>query len=92
MEPDGNLVMYAGTPAKPTLPELWSTGTSGQCSSGVCEAIFQTDGNLVLYDDGYPYWSSGTAGKGGILRLQTSAPFVSILDALGKTTVWQRQQ
>jgi hypothetical protein len=86
MQSDGNLMMYAGSPdAQGAL--LWTTRTAGNCPSGPCFAVFQGDGNLVLYtqDRSTPYWNADTAGQA--LRLTSAAPFVSILDAVGKT-VW----
>ena len=88
MQTDGNLVMYQGTPPNHIGAFIWSSGTNGSCLSGSCEAIFDSTGNLVLYDDGYPYWESGTGGKGLTLRLRTSAPFVTILDGAG--TIWPK--
>jgi hypothetical protein len=58
MQTDGNLVLYSsdGTP-------LWSTGTGGQdCTAGQCVAIFQSDGNFVVYNGSTVLWTSGTAG------------------------------
>ena len=58
MQADGNLVLYRsdGVP-------LWNTGTDGQnCGANQCFALFQGDGNLVVYNAGRPLWNSGTAG------------------------------
>ena len=87
LQADGNLVVYAGTPAAPGAG-LWSLGTTGrQCSPSTCRALFQTDGNFVLDDQTTPYWDSGTAGQGQRLRLAASAPFLAVLDA-GQRVLW----
>lgn len=46
--------------------ELWTTGAkaSNYCSGANCQMQFQSDGNLVLYKNGSPYWASGTNGIG----------------------------
>jgi hypothetical protein len=49
----------------------WSTGLGGgrSCTAATCVAAFQTDGNLVLYQNGIPYWASNTANSGNLLRV-----------------------
>jgi hypothetical protein len=81
---DGNLVVYKGqglgTP-------VWASYISGQCGDG-CQLWFQPDGNLVSYGhppSGYvPLWASNTANRGGkFMRLNNSAPYVSIINGSG---------
>jgi hypothetical protein len=61
MHSDGNLVyadpsMYGGS---------WSSKTGGR-SCSLCKAIFNVNGNLVIYSDvGEAIWSSGTRGGSG---------------------------
>lgn len=46
-------------------------------TSGRFIAIFQTDGNFVLYDNGRPIWASGTNGRGATrLTLQNDGNIV----------------
>jgi hypothetical protein len=43
---------------------IWSTGTWGQnCGANQCFALFQGDGNLVVYNGSTPLWNSGTWGN-----------------------------
>jgi hypothetical protein len=59
MQSDGNLVLYASSGGA-----LWSSGTYGQnCSTNQCVAIFQADGNFVVYKRSTPLWSSSTYGN-----------------------------
>ena len=67
---------------------LWQSGTSLQCE-GSCQAVFQNDGNLVLYgpaNTGYAaYWTSQTLNNSrGSLILSNHAPYLKILDKKGK--------
>lgn len=56
MQNDGNLVLYRYGQAR------WFTRTDGYPGSRV---IFQSDGNLVVYDrSGRARWASGTEGRG----------------------------
>jgi hypothetical protein len=68
---DGNLVLYK----KSTGQALWSSGTYGR---SIQYAIFQSDGNLVIYDPGNrPLWASGTDNKGATrLTLQDDGNLV----------------
>ena len=46
-----------------TLRSIWATNTPGSGGDGL---KFQTDGNLVIYNnDGGVAWSSNTVGKAG---------------------------
>jgi hypothetical protein len=76
MQSDGNLVLYG-----PDGAALWSTGTSGEdCSANQCLAVFQTDGNLVVYNGSTPLWSSGTSGRPDAeLLLSAQSPQLQIL-------------
>ena len=59
MQGDGNLVEYGGTTA------YWSTATDGHPGA---VAVFQADGNLVVYSsqtNGAVLWSTGTSGNPG---------------------------
>jgi surface antigen len=53
-QPDGNLVLYKQSNGQ----ALWHTATYGR---NVKQTIFQTDGNLVIYNtSNQPVWASGT--------------------------------
>jgi len=83
MQADSNLVIYLSG-----VGAVWSTGTAGSrnCNSG-CVAQFQSDGNLVLYQNSSPYWASGTGGNAGaILNLQGAWPFITITS--GSRMMW----
>jgi hypothetical protein len=72
MQGDGNLVLYSGSVSCPTAScsgnALWNSGTGGDDGAYVA---MQTDGNLVIYDNGTAVWSSNTAGfSGADLKLQ----------------------
>jgi hypothetical protein len=72
------------TPAKPTgcgdIPEGHglTNGDSFSSCDGRFSLAMQTDGNLVLYQNGVkPLWSTGTDGKGGFAAImQTDGNFV----------------
>jgi hypothetical protein len=68
---DGNLVLYRQSNGQ----ALWNTGTYGR---SVKQTIFQSDGNLVIYDtNNSPVWDSRTYGRGGTrLTLQDDGNFV----------------
>ena len=61
-----------------------STGQSIQAEAAACRLVFQTDGNLVAYEEGAAYWSAGTAGAatGGSAAMQSDGNFV-VYDAAG---------
>lgn len=84
MQSDANLVIYQGTAAP------WSSNTwnAAPCSLQKCFAIFQGDGNFVLYDDNdKPYWATATDTRGQQLDLNASAPYLVITNAAG-TPIW----
>jgi hypothetical protein len=55
---DGNLVLYKQSNGQ----ALWNTGTYGR---NVKQTIFQTDGNLVIYNNSnQPVWASNTDRRG----------------------------
>lgn len=84
MQPDGNLVLYWGSPRK----ALWASGTDGK---GATLATMQEDGNLVLYmPDGKPIWSSNTWKSGAVrATMQDDGNFV--LYKADDTPVWASQ-
>jgi hypothetical protein len=75
MEIAGNLVLYRS----PGRQLLWQSNTRGACS-GKCTAVFQADGNLVLYKNGSTaYWNTATYGNSGAqLVLAPAPPYLSI--------------
>ena len=87
LQQDGNLVL---TDAVGTI--LWSTGTSGQ---GVVQALMQTDGNFVLYNQVQPtnqpgspsdaVWSTGTHGNSGAYLSLANNGTLAILSSTGST-------
>ena len=54
-----------------------------QARSATCSLVFQTDGNLVAYDDGVAYWSAGTRGAGGGSAVMESGGNFVVYDAAG---------
>jgi hypothetical protein len=84
MQGDGNLVLYehGGT-------AVWDTGTGGQnCGTGQCVAVFQADGNLVVYNGSTPLWGSGTSGNPGAqLLLSAQSPQLEIIGS-NQSILW----
>ncbi|MFE9453397.1 hypothetical protein [Streptomyces sp. NPDC006739] len=60
LQTDGNLVEYKHTGASTWV--CWASGTNG---SGATKAIYQADGNFVLYNGGWALWASDTQWKAG---------------------------
>ena len=60
------------------------TGQSIRAEGAACRLVFQTDGNLVAYNEGVAYWHSRTAGAatGGSTVMQSDGNFV-VYDAAG---------
>jgi hypothetical protein len=69
---NGNLVVYNSLGAV-----LWASDTWGRDCSKNCLAAFQHDGNLVLYQNGVPYWASHTINPNYKLRIFDHAPYLS---------------
>ena len=70
MQGDGNLVLYRADVGR----ARWASNTAGHAGA---TAIMQTDGNLVVYEDGTALWSSGTGGHlGAYLELQDDGNLV----------------
>lgn len=76
LDDDGNLVFADGTGAVVAqrgerriehlgLDEVMLPGDQVSGEGGVSRLLMQTDGNLVLYRDSTPLWSSGTQGNPG---------------------------
>ncbi|WP_196139547.1 phosphatidylinositol-specific phospholipase C domain-containing protein [Aliikangiella sp. G2MR2-5] len=83
MQHDGNLVLYRFSNGRVAEP-LWATGTNWGSQH---RAIFQGDGNLVVYDQyGNALWASHTHGSGNRLILQGDGNLV-IYNATGGA-VW----
>ncbi len=95
---DGNLVLYTAQNvalwATSLVPQnnaagFWGLTQGLSCSS--CYAVFQGDGNLVLYDPNsnynpyHAYWASNTSGPQQ-LRISASAPYVVLTD--GTDVLW----
>jgi subtilase family serine protease len=87
MQGDGNLVLY-----EQSGPAVWSSGTYGQnCGSDQCFAVFQIDGNFVVYNGSTALWNSGTYGNPGAeLVLSAQSPQLQIID--GNQTLWLAPQ
>jgi len=60
---------------------LWQTGTTSSCSTG-CTAIFQNDGNLVLYSaDGKVIWGANTWNNNmGSMAFNSQPPYLQIFN------------
>src|SRR5258708_20150922 len=64
---------------------LWQTNTSGQCGS-TCRAVFQNDGNLVLYGAANkPYWMSKPSNHNiASITFSNRPPYLEIVDGNAK--------
>ncbi|MCW8878883.1 MAG: hypothetical protein OQK51_17670 [Kangiellaceae bacterium] len=83
MQHDGNLVLYRFNNGQIGEP-LWATGTNWGSQH---RAIFQGDGNLVVYNQhGNPLWASHTHGSGNRLIQQSDGNLV-IYNSYGQP-VW----
>ncbi|KAI8615706.1 CAP domain-containing protein [Chytriomyces sp. MP71] len=80
MQNDGNFVLYR----KSTMEALWDTGSAGSTTK---HFIFQTDGNIVLYDKfGEHIWASNTPDvESTLLCIQPDGNFVAYD---GANAVW----
>lgn len=85
MQNDGNLVFYLDGKAR------WASGTWRKCTTD-CKAVFQSDGNFVIYKQNgvVPIYTSDTWGRGKKIRISTSAPHLSVLDAQNQV-IWAGQ-
>ena len=73
MQHDGNLVLYRFNNGQVGEP-LWATGTNWGSQH---RAVFQGDGNLVVYNQyGNPLWASHTHGSGNRLIQQSDGNLV----------------
>jgi uncharacterized protein (UPF0333 family) len=84
MQGDGNLVEYGGTTA------YWSSVTSGHPGA---VAVFQADGNLVVYSsktNGSVLWSTGTSGNPGATLSMNSQGVFNVFSASG-SKLWPAQ-
>jgi hypothetical protein len=59
---------------------LWSTGVTGQMCNTTCTFVLQGDGNLVLYNNGNPVFSSGSFGPNEILQFNSFSPYLVLFD------------
>jgi hypothetical protein len=63
LQSDGSLVLYKGNSAHVASKVCWASGTWGKPSG---HAIYQTDGNFVIYStSNVPLWGSNTVGETG---------------------------
>lgn len=84
LQTNGNLLVL-----NPLNQILWASNTSGRaCTAQTCVAAFQTDGNLVLYQNGAPYWASGPISPNAWLAVSPVSPYLKIIATNG-TTIWQ---
>jgi hypothetical protein len=64
LQGDGNLVVYRNDNYAVTF---YSNSANQDCSqANNCFALFQGDGNFVLYNRGVPYWYTSTSGRNGM--------------------------
>ena len=61
MQGDGNLVLYALAKSNMTGKTCWASNTVGRGT----RAVYQHDGNFVVYNVNTPTWASNTVGDGG---------------------------
>ncbi len=93
MQKDGNFVAYKNDTvvwATKTMPEL-SVGrmlgkpTQGMPVSSQYKAVFQSDGNLVLYGPQGIHWASGSSGSSDDqFSLSDTPPYIELLDSSGR--------
>jgi hypothetical protein len=62
---------------------LWHAGSSANCAvASNCYLVQQTDGNLVLYANNAPAWSSGTYNyTAAFLTFSSVAPYLTLYDS-----------
>jgi hypothetical protein len=86
MDPKGALdiaPVAAGAPGR----TVWATGSSAS-EQDFAKAIFQSDGNLVIYDRGKPIWDTQTPGAIGIYRLQLTDQGELLISSPDGAPVW----
>ncbi len=83
MQQDGNLVIYDSAGKA-----LWSIMKGGNsCTSArPCNAVFQNDGNFVVYQGSTPLWNSETVGATKLI-FQEARPYLRILNS-GGSLLW----
>ena len=83
MQDDGNLVLYdtAGQP-------LWHTNTWGYPGA---YAIFQDDGNFVIYLGSWPLWHTSTHGTAASLFIVQNDSNIVLYGPYGEV-YWHRWQ
>ncbi len=95
LQNDGNLVLYSGVINHQPISPLWASKTEGKCTNG-CKMVFQSDGNIVLYNaSNIAYWASGTASSeinslSTTLKINRKSPHLQLLDLYGAIT-WAAQ-
>jgi hypothetical protein len=72
MQGDGNLVLYFN-PWGTWSEAIWGAGTNGHPGA---TATMQTDGNLVIYENGEALWGAGTNPNGDHLSVQDDGNLV----------------
>jgi hypothetical protein len=93
LTPQADLILDQGTGLS-SPNRVWHSGTSGKASAKSFFAVFQTDGNLVLYNVNdpsrdTPFWDTGTGGSHTSyqMKVSPSVPYLSIGPA-GGAAVW----
>ena len=61
MQSDGNLVLYALAKSNMTGKTCWGSNTVGRGT----RAVYQTDGNFVVYNGNTATWASNSVGDSG---------------------------
>ena len=79
---DGNLVILTNGVV------AWNSGYTTPNCNGACRMVFQSDGNLVTYYGNQPLFNTATAGRGALIVVRNTIPFLMIFDAAGNL-IWQ---
>ncbi|NJR13048.1 MAG: hypothetical protein HC779_00370 [Phyllobacteriaceae bacterium] len=89
MQPNGNLVVFRGTPSAKG-EKIWASGTNGEAKGGA--AYLQANGDLAVFDTANrAQWRSGTNGNGVnrafTLVMQNDGNLV-VFDSQGGEALW----
>lgn len=88
LQSDGKLAVIEGSASRPGKTLWTSSNISRDCSQRSCSAVFQSDGNLVLYEEGIAYWQSMTNNQGKTLVFSDTFPFLEIEDSSNRV-IWK---
>lgn len=73
-------------PVQGQLGAIWASGVNVGPDKKTSDVVMQGDGNLVVYEQGAPVWSSGTSNKPG-----WSGPYNAQLQDDGALVIYGNQ-